>query len=104
MQHIVILKLMSEATEEAQARLRRAEVETVWGLTVSDTLRAIHFFSGEGRGAVLHIEAADRAAAEEAVQRLPMVAAGLLHAEILSLAPFTGLAALFAEPPAHVSA
>jgi hypothetical protein len=91
MQHIVVLKLTEAATDEAQAKLRRAEVEEVWNLTVSDTLRSIHFFSGEGRGAVLNIEAPDRAAAEAAVQRLPMVAASLLHVEILSLAPFTGL-------------
>lgn len=98
MQHIAILKLNPEATEEAQARHRRAEVERVWELTVSGTLRSINFFSGEGRGAVLHLETPDRPSAEQAVNSLPMVSAGLLHAEILTLAPFTGLAALFAAP------
>ncbi|RWJ04859.1 MAG: hypothetical protein EOR25_29610 [Mesorhizobium sp.] len=100
MQHIAILKLKAEATEEAQAKLRRAEVEAVWDLTVADTLRAIHFFSGESHGAVLHLETPDRATAEAAVRRLPMVEAGLLQAEVLSLAPFTGLAALFAASAA----
>ena len=98
MQHLVILRLKAEATEEAQARLRRAEVETVWRLITSGTLRSIHFFSGEGRGAVMNLETPDRAAAEEAVRRLPMVEAGLLHPEILTMTPFTGLAALFAVP------
>lgn len=96
MQHIAILRLTPEATEDAQANFRRAEVEKVWDLTVSGMLRSIHFFSGEGRGAVLHLETSDRAAAEAAVQSLPMVGAGLLRAEVLTLAPFTGLAALFA--------
>lgn len=56
MLHIAILKLKPEATEEAQAKLRRAEVEKVWELMVAGTLRSINFFSGEGRGAVLHLE------------------------------------------------
>ena len=96
MQHIAILTLKPEATEEAQASHRRAEVERVWEMTVSGTLRSIHFFSGASHGAVLHLEAADRGEAEAVVQSLPMVAAGLLQAEVLTLAPFTGLAALFA--------
>lgn len=100
MQHIAVLKLKPDATEEAQAKHRRAEVEMVWDLTVSDTLRAIHFFSGPGRGAVLHLETPDRASAEAVVARLPMVAAGVLQVEILSLAPFTGFAALFGTPAA----
>lgn len=97
MQHIAVLRLEPEVTEEAQAKLRRAEVERVWELTVSGMLRSIHFFSGEGRGAVLHLETSDRSAAEAAVRSLPMVSAGLLRAEMLTLAPFTGFAALFAE-------
>jgi hypothetical protein len=97
MQHIAILRLNPEATEEAQAKLRRAEVEKVWELIVSGTLRAINFFSGEGRGAVLHLETPDRSSAEATVQSLPMVGAGLLDSEVLTLAPFTGLAELFAE-------
>jgi len=100
MQHIAILRLKPEASEPMQAKHRRAEVEKVWELTLSDTLRAIHFFSGESRGAVLTLETADRAAAEAAVRSLPMVAAGLLDAEVLTLAPFTGLSALFGAPAA----
>ena len=101
MQHIAILKLRPDASEAAQAKYRRAEVERVWEMTVSGALRSIHFFSGESRGAVLHLEAADRGEAEAAVLSLPMVAAGLLQAEILTLAPFTGLAALFAASAAE---
>jgi hypothetical protein len=102
MQHIVILRLDPGASEEAQARYRRAEVEKVWDLTVSGTLRSIHFFSesGSNHGAVLNVETADRAGAETAARSLPMVAAGLLRAEILTLTPFTGLAALFANSEA----
>lgn len=99
MLHIAILTLKPEATEEAQAKLRRAEVERVWELIVAGTLRSINFYSGNGRGAVLHLETSDRSSAEAAVQSLPMIEAGLLRSEILSLAPFTGLAELFAERP-----
>ena len=95
MQHVAILRLKPEVTEDAQAKLRRAEVEKVWELTVSGTLRSIHFFSGEGHGAVLMLETSDRAAAETAINSLPMIEMGLLSAEILTLAPFTGLAVLF---------
>ena len=100
MQHVAILKLTPEATEEAQAQHRRAEVEKIWELTVAGTLRAANFFSGDGHGALLHLETADRDEAETAIRSLPMVAAGLLDAQILTLAPFTGLAALFARPEA----
>jgi hypothetical protein len=100
MQHIAVLKLKPEATEEAQARFRHAEVEKVWELTASGILRSIHFVVAGGHGALLHLETADRAAAEAAVDSLPMVEAGLLQAEILTLAPFTGLEVLFAEPAA----
>jgi hypothetical protein len=95
-QYIAILRLRPDASEEAQAKLRRAEVEMVWNLTVSGALRSIHLFSGDGRGAVLQLETVDRAAADAAMRDLPMVAAGLLEVELLSLAPFTGLEALFA--------
>lgn len=98
MQFLVILRLKPEVTEEAQVKLRRAEVEAVWRLIASGTLRSIHFFSGEGHGAVLNVEAPDRATADSAVSSLPMVEAGLLHPQILTLTPFTGLAALFAAP------
>ncbi|HEY0685995.1 MAG TPA: hypothetical protein VGD45_26875 [Steroidobacter sp.] len=97
MQHIAILKLKPTATEEDQAKLRHAEVAKVWELLVADSVRAIHFFSGSGRGAVLNIEAPDRAQADALVRQLPMVAAGLLDVEILTLTPFIGLQALFAE-------
>lgn len=96
MQHIAILRLKATASEEEQARLRKPEVVKVWEMLASDSLRAIHFFSGSGRGAVLQIEAPDRAQAESLVRQLPMVATGLLEAEILTLTPFTGLQALFA--------
>jgi hypothetical protein len=95
-QYIAILRLRPDASEEAQAKLRRAEVEMVWKLTVSGELRSIHLFSGDGHGAVLQLETVDRAAADAAMRDLPMVAAGLLEVELLSLAPFTGLEALFA--------
>jgi hypothetical protein len=100
MQFVAILTLEPQAAEDAQAKLRRAEVQKVWELTVSGALRSIHFFSGEGRGAILHLEASDLRAAQAAVERLPMVGAGLLRAAILSLTPFTGLAALFAQESA----
>lgn len=97
MQHIAILKLRVTATEQDQARLRTAEVAKVWELLVADSLRSIHFFSGSGQGAVLHIEAPDRAQADALVRQLPMVVGGLLDVDLLTLAPFTGLQALFAE-------
>jgi len=95
MQHIAILRLKPTATEADQAQLRTAEVTKVWEMLVADSLRSIHFFSGSGRGAVLHIEANDAKEAGTLVRQLPMVAAGLLEPEILSLAPFTGFQALF---------
>jgi hypothetical protein len=97
MQHIAILTLKPTATEAAQAKYRKAEVAKVWEMTKADVLRSIHFFSGAGRGAILQVEAKDRGEAEAYVRQLPMVDAGLLDVQILSLAPFTGLEVLFAE-------
>jgi phage-related baseplate assembly protein len=96
MQHIVIVRLKPDATEDQQAKHRMVEAIKVWELTVAGVLRSIHFFSGSGRGAVLQIETKDRAEAEACMQQLPMVKAGLLEAEVLSLAPYSGLDILFA--------
>ena len=95
MQFLAILRLCSDATEERQAAVRRAEVEAVWGLTKTGALRSIHFMAAPGRGAVLTIEAADLGEATRHVDALPAVKAGLLEPEIISLAPFTGYEALF---------
>lgn len=93
MQHIVILRVKPDASEEEQARHRKAEAATVWELMKSDVIRSIHFFPGPG--AVLHVEAKDHPEAEAYVNRLPMVQAGLVAVEVLPLRPFTGLASLF---------
>jgi len=95
MQFLAILRLRSDATEERQAAVRRAEVEAVWGLTKTGILRSIHFIAAPGRGAVLTIEAADLGEATSQVDALPAVKEGLLEPEIIGLAPFIGYEALF---------
>ena len=62
-------------------------------------LRSVHFIKGPA-GAVLLFEAGDEKEVESHVGRLPLVEAGVVNVEILSLTPFTGFAALFAAPPA----
>jgi hypothetical protein len=101
MQHAVILRPKPDATEEAQANLRRAEIEKVWDLIVSGELRSIHFIPGARRGAFLQLETPDRPGAEAVVRSLPRVEAGVVDVEILALEPFTGLEILFAPRAAR---
>lgn len=95
MQHLAILRMRPDATEADQAAIRDAEVRKVWELVKADTIRAIHFMSGSGRGAVLMIEAADADEAKRHVGALPAVRTGLLQPEIIGLIPFHGYETLF---------
>jgi hypothetical protein len=93
MQHLVILRVKPDATEEEQAQHRKAEAAMVWELITSDVVRSIHFIPGPG--VALHVEAKDEQEAETYINRLPMVEAGVVGSDVLPLRPFTGLTALF---------
>jgi hypothetical protein len=97
MHFLVLLKVRPDATEEKQAPLRRSEAAAVWRLLSSGVLRSINFTSGPG--AALEFEVEGETALRDYVDQLPMVSAGLVDVQILTLKPFTGLEALFDSLP-----
>jgi muconolactone delta-isomerase len=98
-QYLVILRLKPDANKDKLAPLYRLEAARVWELLAAGALRSIHFIKGPA-GAVLLFEAGDETEVEQHVGTLPLVEAGAVTVEVLTLTPFTGLAALFASPPA----
>jgi hypothetical protein len=98
MQYLVILRVKPSTTREQLGSLARPEATAAWEMVCSGALRSIHFIEGPA-GAVLLLEAGDKAEAAALVARLPMVEQGLLTTEVLRLVPFTGFAALFASAP-----
>jgi hypothetical protein len=72
------------------------ENRAVWDLYAGGTVRGMHLRQGKP-GAVLVLEVADVDEARRVAAGLPMVAAGLLAAEVVPLAPFKPLEVLFAK-------
>jgi len=85
-------------TAERFAAHQIAEELVVWELQRDGRLRNIHYLV-DRIGVVLMFETASADEARGIVARLPMVEAGLLAADVLPLAPFTGIEELFA--PEH---
>lgn len=77
--------------------LRPPEARRVWDLYQADILREIYFRADRPNG-VLVFEVADLSAAREAVESLPLVAAGLIAFDLVPLRPYPGFARLFREP------
>ena len=68
--------------------LLEQEAQHVFQLYLSDSLREIYFT--EEKNAVLVMETKDRKTAEELLNALPLVKAGMIRFEILELQPYTG--------------
>lgn len=93
MHYAVILRVLPDATEDLQARLREDEIRALWAHHKAGTLLSVHFH--DGPGALLIVEADGRAAAAALAADLPMVRGGAAEAEVLELRPFTGYELLF---------
>lgn len=74
----------------------RAEAARVWELYQAGVVREI-YFSQDRREAVLILECADGAEAQQVLDSLPLVKAGLITFDIIPLMPYPGFARLFAE-------
>ena len=88
---------LAAADDPRFAELRPAEARVVWELYQADVLREVYFRADSPDG-VLLFEVADVAAARAAIDRLPLVAAGLIDFELVPLRPYPGFARLFREP------
>jgi muconolactone delta-isomerase len=85
------------ATADRFQPLLKDEARQIWALQQSGALREIHFRT-DRHTAVLVLECDSAEAARRLLAGLPLVAAGLIEFEILPLAPYDGLARLFARP------
>lgn len=70
------------------------EEKAVWAAYRAGTIREL-YFQPEPLTVSLVFEAADHAAAKEALRAFPMVAAGLLDIRLVTLGPWTMFEALF---------
>ena len=92
-----ILALEKEIAGAAAAAFQphlRAEAARVWELQQSGVLREI-YFRAERSDAVLILECAGVAEAQQVLGTLPLVQAGLIAFEVIPLKPYPGLARLF---------
>ncbi|TDX08273.1 hypothetical protein EV647_0546 [Kribbella sp. VKM Ac-2566] len=78
------------------APLRRAEADYVWSHYVTGVVREFYHRTDK-LGAVLILEIDDAQTGHRVLDGLPMLQAGLLTYELLSLAPFTLIADLFGD-------
>jgi muconolactone delta-isomerase len=94
-----ILALENElpgAGAEKFAPLLEAEAGRVWELTQSGALREI-YFRADQHTAVLILECGGVEEARSLLASLPLAAAGLIAFDLIPLAPYPGLARLFAR-------
>ncbi|MBR8834720.1 MAG: hypothetical protein DSM106950_11945 [Stigonema ocellatum SAG 48.90 = DSM 106950] len=96
MQVLVIARVIAGTAIEKVLPLVKPEAAKVWEYYAADLVRTVHYFA-DNSGAVLLFEASNLEAVNSAVTQLPMVQAGVLQCEVIPLAPYTGIAELFAK-------
>lgn len=104
MQILALLSPTPEASPDALRAHAVPENRAIWNPYRAGTIRTMHFRT-DRPGAVLTLETASLEEARQAMSALPMVAEGLLGAELIPLGPFVPLENLFAPAEtAHASA
>jgi len=99
MRILAIERPMAGATgAQFTPELRAAEARQAWNLYQAGVIRELYFHADEAM-AVLVLECEDVAAADAALESLPMVTAGLIEFEVLPLRAYPGFGRLF-EPTA----
>jgi muconolactone delta-isomerase len=74
----------------------QAEARRVWELYQSGTIRELYFRADHSE-AVLILECVDVEEAQQTLESLPLVQAGLIHFHVIPLVPYPGFARLFRE-------
>jgi|GEM_PF-6715989 len=96
------MKIIASLTGTANASptdygsYQSAEATRVWDLYTNGVLKEIYLRT-ETIGAVIVLECASHADAEEAIQSLPMVKAGLFNVDYLSLGPTPPMSKMLKE-------
>ena len=74
----------------------KAEARRVWELYQTGTIRELYFRADRSE-AVLILECADVSDAQQTLESLPLLQAGLISFEVIPLVPYPGFARLFGE-------
>ncbi|MCE1253466.1 MAG: superoxide dismutase [Anaerolineae bacterium] len=98
MRFIALEKENEGVRPEQYKPLSKPEARRVWELYQQELIREIYFRQDE-HSAVIMLECDSISAAEEITASLPLVQAGLIHFELIPLAPYPGFARLFADTP-----
>ena len=96
MQFLVIARIAEGISPDKALPYVKPEAEKVWEYYAADVVRSIHYIA-DMSGAVLTLEADSLETAQAIVAKFPMAEHNILNFEILSLKPYTGLEALFAQ-------
>ncbi len=83
-------------TSEDFQRHAKAEAARAWALHQEGVIREL-YFRADRPEAVLVLECPDLAAAQDALNTLPLVQHGLIAFELIPLTAYPGFARLFAE-------
>lgn len=97
MKIFVLAKRRGDVAVEAIRPHIKEEIEAVWRLYAQGVVREFYARADQGGPAVLAVESESVEAAQQALAALPLVELGLLDLELIPLAPFNGLAQLFAN-------
>lgn len=97
MKIIALEKETPNTTPEQFAPYLKAEALRIWELYQSGELREF-YFRGDRNEAVLILECTGVEEANELLETLPLVQAGLIGFKVIPLVPYPGFERLFEEP------
>ena len=100
MQFLALSRRLEGITSEMLAPLAADEARAAWQLHVEGVLRSVHMCP-DRPGSAIVLECASLEEARAALERLPMVRAGLIAFDVSRMLPYTGWAALFAPEVAR---
>ncbi|RPJ24554.1 MAG: superoxide dismutase [Chloroflexi bacterium] len=94
---ILAMEIETEGVKPEQYRPHlKAEARRVWELYQSGMIRELYFRADRSE-AVLIMESADVSEAQQTLESLPLVQAGLITFEVIPLIPYPGFARLFSD-------
>lgn len=96
MQFLALSRRLDGTTPEKLAVHAADEAHVAWQLHTEGILRSVHLCP-DRPGSVIVLECTSLSEARAALQRLPMVIAGLIAFDVSRMLPYTGWAALFRE-------
>lgn len=92
---ILAMEVETEGTRPEQYQpFLKTEARHIWELYQSGLLREF-YFRADRPEAVLILECEDAREAQHILSTLPLVEAGLIHFDLIPLAPYPGFARLF---------